>query len=117
MNQLHLFSLVDYPCNKLLRLHGWQSIQHLLNLHRRCQVEAVVRCSSILFLAISKYFLSSSMPIKLRLVFTQATPVEPETIQLSKTVSFSSVYFLIRYSSKATGFWVGWRLPLRILSN
>src|SRR5574344_983251 len=106
MNQLHLFSLVDYPCNKLLRLHGWQSIQHLLNLHRRCQVEAVVRCSSILFLAISKYLSSFSMPMKLRFVLTQATPVLPLPMQLSKTVSFSFVYVFIKYSKRSTGFCV-----------
>ena len=47
--------------------------------------------SSIRFLAISKYVLSNSIPIKLRLVFTHATPVEPLPIQLSRTTSFSSV--------------------------
>ena len=47
--------------------------------------------SSIRFLAISKYVLSNSIPIKLRLVFIHATPVEPLPIQLSKTVSPSLV--------------------------
>ena len=47
--------------------------------------------SSIRFLAISKYVLSNSIPIKLRLVLIHATPVEPLPIQLSRTTSFSSV--------------------------
>ena len=48
--------------------------------------------SSTRFLAISKYVLSNSIPIKLRLVLIHAIPVEPLPIQLSKTVSFSFVY-------------------------
>ena len=40
-------------------------------------------------------------------VFKQAIAVVPEPIQLSKTVSPLLVYVLIRYSNKATGFWVG----------
>src|SRR5699024_7880320 len=47
------------------------------------------------------------MPIKLRLRFLQATPVVPEPMTLSRTVSPSLVYVLIRYSNKATGFCVG----------
>ena len=48
------------------------------------------------------------------MIFTEATPVEPLPIQLSKTISPSSVYVLIRYSNKSTGFWVGWNLSLFI---
>ena len=47
--------------------------------------------SSIRFLAISKYVLSNSIPMNFLLVLTQATPVLPEPIQLSSTVSFSFV--------------------------
>lgn len=45
--------------------------------------------------------------MKLRLVLTHATPVEPLPMQLSRTVSPSFVYVLIKYSSKGTGFCVG----------
>ena len=47
--------------------------------------------SLILCLAILKYSLSLSIPIKLRFRFLAATPVEPEPIVKSNTVSFSSV--------------------------
>src|SRR5699024_9990904 len=63
--------------------------------------------SAIRFLAISKYSLSSSIPMKLRFRFLHATPVVPEHIQLSNIFSPSFVYVLIRYSNNATGFWVG----------
>ena len=46
---------------------------------------------SIRSFAILKYSSSSSMPIKRRFVFTQATPVLPLPMQLSKTVSPSLV--------------------------
>lgn len=57
--------------------------------------------------AIWKYVSSCSMPMKSRLVFTHATPVDPLPMQLSSTVPPSLVYVSIRYSSKATGFCVG----------
>ena len=57
------------------------------------------------------------MPIKFRLVFTQATPVLPLPIVKSRTVSPSFVYVRIRYSSKATGFCVGCKAPFLTLSN
>ena len=41
--------------------------------------------------AISKYFCSSSMPMKFRPVRTHATPVEPLPMQLSSTVSPGAV--------------------------
>ena len=62
---------------------------------------------SILSLAISKYFLSNSIPIKFLLVFMQATPVEPLPIVKSRTKSPSLVYVFIKYSNNATGFCVG----------
>ncbi len=48
-----------------------------------------------------------SIPIKLRPVFTQATPVDPLPMQLSSTVSPGSVYVRISHSHSATGFSVG----------
>ena len=64
--------------------------------------------SSILFLAMLKYPSSSSMPIKWRFVFTQATPQEPLPIKPSKTTAFSSDELQINAFSKSTGFSVGW---------
>ena len=44
------------------------------------------------------------MPIKFLLRFLQATPVEPDPIVKSKTVSFSFVYVCIKSSNNAIGF-------------
>jgi len=46
------------------------------------------------------------MPIKLRLVFTQATPALPLPIKPSKTTAFSSLDFSIACFSKSMGFLV-----------
>ena len=64
------------------------------------------------FLAILKYASSSSIPINSLLRFLHATPVVPEPIVKSNTVSFSFVYVLIRYSNNLTGFCVGCWLGL-----
>src|SRR5690606_24869325 len=47
------------------------------------------------------------MPIKSRLVLIHATAVVPLPKQLSRTVSPSFVYVLIKYSNRGTGFCVG----------
>ena len=52
------------------------------------------------------------------MVFNVATPVEPLPIVKSRTNSSSFVYVLIKYSNRATGFWVGCKAPLpNILLN
>ena len=56
----------------------------------------------ILCLAISKYLSSCSIPINLRLVFTQATPVLPEPIVKSTTKSFSLLKVFIKSSNNKT---------------
>ena len=48
------------------------------------------------------------MPMNLRLHRMAATPVAPDHMQLSSTVSPSLVYVRIRYSIRDAGFCVGW---------
>lgn len=52
-------------------------------------------------------FGSFSNPTNRRPERIQAKPVEPLPIQLSRTVSPSSVYVRTIYSIMSTGFWVG----------
>src|SRR5699024_12782641 len=68
-------------------------------------------CLLIRSLAISKYPLSNSNPMKLRLLFRHAIAVVPLPIQLSNTVSPSVVYVLIRYSNNSVDFCVGCTAP------
>lgn len=63
--------------------------------------------SSILFLAISKYPLSNSIPMKLRFVLRQATPVEPLPIKQSNTVLPLKVEAKIILSINFTGLIAG----------
>ena len=56
---------------------------------------------------ILKYFSSSSIPIKFRFKFLQATPVVPEPIKQSNTTSFSFELLIIRFSIISTGLIVG----------
>ena len=64
-----------------------------------------------------KYSCFNSMPTKLRFKFTQATPVEPLPIQLSRTVSPSFVYVFMRYSNSGIGFCVGCFVALSVFPN
>jgi hypothetical protein len=51
------------------------------------QISNFARAHLMFWVAKSKYLSSISKPIKFRLVLTQATPVDPTPMQLSKTVS------------------------------
>lgn len=62
--------------------------------------------SSILFLAILKYSLFNSIPIKLRLFFLQHIPVVPLPIKGSNIIDFSLLNILIKCSIIANGFTV-----------
>jgi hypothetical protein len=75
-----------------------------------------ISCS--LFLLISQYFSSNSIPIAFLFKFLAATSVVPEPQVKSKIISFSWVYVLIKYYITLNGFCVGcseFGLPLEHL--
>lgn len=74
---------------------------------------AFLESVSLPFRSISCRF---SIPTNFRPVFRQATPVVPDPIAKSKTVSPGLVYVRIRYSMSATGFCVGWSPSSLLLS-
>ena len=61
----------------------------------------------ILSSLIITYFSLVSIPINFLLSLTAATPVDPDPIQLSNTVSPSLENVLINHSNNGTGFCVG----------
>src|SRR5699024_11197094 len=101
LHPLQLVQLRTPVCLSSCRTHA---SEHLLFIYFK---PATNWLDLIRSFAISTYSFSFSIPMNVRLVFNAAIAVVPLPIQLSKTVSPSFVYVLIRYSKSATGFWVG----------
>src|SRR5699024_1541825 len=93
-------SIICGVCALFIRSHTYSSLTAHL-------IPVSAKHSLILRLAISKYPSSISIPVKSRLVFTQATPVLPLPIVKSTTRSPSFEYVLIKSSRSRTGFCVG----------
>ena len=88
------------------------SLQIRLSIHMFvCQSRSLIAFSMRSF-AMLKYLSSSSMPMKLRPVFTQATPVVPLPINGSRTMSPAFEEFVTNVSIIESGFSVTCSFPL-----
>src|SRR5690606_28999119 len=89
------------------RLQLCDELSEQAGLGSGCHNYAALLAALIRFSAIAKYSGSSSIPMNLRLRLTAATPVVPDPMQLSRTVSPGFVDARISLSISATGFCVG----------